>query len=346
MPRYSPADLTPMLTEHSLDGAANALRQLDDSYGLVPSTHRHQLDTVMDDLLAAARQNAFYDLQEVLEHWKRLVALAARLPHEALTKPDSLEEADRAHLYRNTLLTLVVAALAGHPRTTPKQVAATMPSMGPRSDVTSRAHTDDEILLLRTWTLHMSLCGDKNSRRTAAVYGQIDAGLSAGETTEVRPDHVIFENDLVDDGHPTYGLIRAGGLRGVDARDIDLATFNSHLIRNHINGANLTHRKLLTYWPRHELADQTERYAKGCASVITAMNGIREQAGLHHDDTAASSITEWRVRHTLETQGYDAALKISGRERTCLNDRLKHRNPYEEADQPQSNSNKSQLLEI
>ncbi|WP_457189577.1 hypothetical protein [Nocardioides sp. P5_E3] len=345
MARYAPADLTPMLTEHTLEDAAAALTRLDHRYELVPSTHRSQFAATVEDLLAAARTNSFSDLNEVIAHSRWLVALAARMPEEALAKPDSLEEADRAHLYRNTLLTLVVAALAGHPGT-PNDVGAKMAALGQRTPSALRAHTDDEILLLRMWVLHMSLCGDKNSCRTAAVYGEIDAGLNAGETTEIEPEHVTFESDLVVDGSSSSGWIEAPGLRGVANRDIELNTFNSHLIRNHIHAADLTKHKHLTYWPRNEYKD-AERYAKGCASVITAMNTIRKHAGLHHTDTAASSITEWRIRHTRDTQGYDAALKLSGRNSTCLNGRLKDRNPSPEPDETQAaKSQKNQMLDI
>jgi hypothetical protein len=142
MARYAPADLTPMLTKHTLEDGAAALTNLDSHYELVPSTHRTQFAATVDDLLEAARGNRFTDLQEVTSNWRWLVALAARMPEEALSKPDSLEEADGAHLYRNTLVTLVVAALASHPGT-PKHVAATMPALPQRTTNPLRAHTDD-----------------------------------------------------------------------------------------------------------------------------------------------------------------------------------------------------------
>jgi hypothetical protein len=93
------------------------------------------------------------------------------------------------------------------------------------------------------------------------------------------------------------------------------------------------------------LSCSDHRYKSGVRA--TGSGSIREQAGLHQADTATSSITDWRIRHTRDTQGYDAALKLSGRSRTCLNDRLKHRNPSPQPDENQTaKCGKSQMLEI
>lgn len=299
MSRYRRPDLSPVLENHSIDEAVADLLELDDQLGILPTTSGTDLRTALDTLAGHAHKLGLTQLDQVVVEAGTLIAAASGISQSRHGKHLNSAEAGHLHLHRNLLLAVTLAGIISY-RGDAAPVAARFPKLQPRSGASLRAHTDDETLLLRVWSLHMSQ-GDANNRRAAAVYAQCDTGLVAGETSQVKVSDIVLA--------PGEGLIDAPGHDGgVTARVLALDEYASTVIRRYVDGTNLAPGARLTYRPRTN-AD----YGAAAASAIQIVDRIRASVGLKHDDTTSASIWMWRATVTAAQDGIDAAVVISGR---------------------------------
>jgi hypothetical protein len=216
MSRYPRPDLSKVLDQHTIDEPRRDLLEADTRLGLVPAHARTQIYATVDALIEHARRFGWTNLHQVVLNLGPIIDATSgvrRADHGRFLPPD---QADSLHLHRNVLLTLVLAGVISY-NGDASQIAAVFPQLKQRTRARLRPHTEDETLLLRVWTLHLSQ-GDKNNRRAAAVYAQSDAGLVAGETTKVRTSDVVLT--------PGEAMIEAPGLDvGVAGRILPLEDY-------------------------------------------------------------------------------------------------------------------------
>lgn len=300
MSRYPRPDLSKVLEHHSIDEARADLVEVDKEFDVVPRHARTAIHRTVDTLIEHAHELGLLRLDQVVNNAGILIAAASGVRRQDHGRPLPPDQADALHLYRNTLLALVLAGVISYSGDA-AQITAAFPKPKQRTRAMLRPHTDDETLLMRMWALHLSQ-GDKNNRRAAAVYAQCDAGLVPGETTKVRTSDI----DLT----PGDAMIVAPGLEvGVADRLLPLEEYAASLLRRYVHGAAPTGGSRLTYRPRSGDYD----YERALSSAIGVIDRIRDAVGLTQHDTTNASVWMWRAASTELVHGISAAVAVSGR---------------------------------
>jgi hypothetical protein len=301
MSRYPRRDLSPVLKMHSVEEARADLLELDQQLDLIPATSRESLLTAIDQIVEFCLEHSdpLTNLAAIVDNQTTVIAATSGIRAQRHHQFLSADDAHQLHLYRNLLLVLVLAAVSSY-NGDAAPIAARFKQLPQRTAADLRPYADDETLLLRVWALHLSR-GDKNNRRAAAVYGECDAGLIAGETTSVNTDDLALS--------PDGSLIAAPGHdSGVKSRVIELDKFAVTVLDRYLAGADLADGDLLTYRPR-----KADSYAAAAVSAIGVIDRIRKAVGLKQHDTTNASVWMWRATMTRDLHGVKAAVTISGR---------------------------------
>lgn len=305
--------LSPTLkTVPAVDGVDDLLR-LHHQHGLIPlnpeSTTEYRLHQLRD-LLSRHQVSTF----ELATNPAAVISALTGVDRSDLTKYHPSEVAERLHAYRN--LALAVAVLAASTvavtsaATHPDAVYAHTVKLARRSFLTRRPLADDEIVLCRV-AAHLAALEDPRDH-TATIYTLIDAGLVPGETTHFKID------DLDEPELPR--LLLAAGNAQVASRFLELDPFTTVILSRHVDHAlraGHSPNTPLTYKPRAPKSADKQQHQPGSISATASAQRIIDRfighLGLPTGDITASSITQWRVAHTIATQGVQAALAISGR---------------------------------
>ena len=165
--------------------------------------------------------------------------------------------------------------------------------------------TDDEIALARAWALVAAAYPQK--RYAAAVYTVCDAGARLGELPAAR------HSDLYGDHEPEAFL--AAGTPNRSARFLPLGAFHRSVLAQTVRPRNGDEDTLLLAHPRGS-ASQAGDFTG--AAATRALNSFTAALGLKHADLAPASAARWRVQHTRETQGFDAAVEIAGTSKAAV----------------------------
>lgn len=300
MSRYPRRNLSKVLDQHTIDEARDDLVQIDGELALVPEHARETFYNTVEALVEHAQRFGWTTMHEVLENVGPILDGTSGVRREDHSRFLTFERAESLHLHRNVLLTLLLAGVMSY-NGDASQIAAAFPKLKQRTRARLRPHTDDETLLLRMWTLHLSK-GDKNNRRAAAVYAQSDTGLVTGETT------MVYDTDI--DLTPGGAMIEAPGLGDrVDSRILPLDTYATTILVRYIDGADLPAGSRLTYRPRKGGYD----YERALPSAIGIIDRVRDAVALTHNDTTNASVWMWRAATTELLHGINAAVELTGR---------------------------------
>jgi hypothetical protein len=292
---------SPVLNSVTLAEARAQFDRLDEALNIVPTTHRATLNATLDTLLATAGRLEMRMLLDVVKDADVLLSCTTTVPRDQLRRLHPESMAATLHMHRNTLLALVLAAVIDYNGNV-KEIAKAFKPLARRTADHERPCSDDEILVLRLWTWHGAQnLTDADTRRAAAVYAAVDAGAFPGETPSIKPDDV-----QLSEGDPIF--LAPGHRNGVDARCIALDTYNAAQLLPCLQDATGT-RRHLTYVPR----TNTELdYGKAAASATQIIDRFREILGLIGGDITSSSVTNWRIVHTVATNGIVAGRELSG----------------------------------
>lgn len=232
----------------------------------------------------------------------KLNDVLARLTGQSrlILNPD-LATCDQLHLYRNTAITVILAAAAMFGADT-RPVLARIPELKQRTQSRDRPLTDDEITLLRV--LAAIRIADLATSQGATVFALCDAGLTPTETTQVIGADI--------DDSPECPLVQAAGHhRGLSARLLPLERFHTAILAERMSqGPARRPRDTLTYCPRTNKPGSDA----AAASVSGIMSRFMDAVQINQVDVSPASPRAWRIRHTWVTEGPEAATEKSGRD--------------------------------
>ena len=286
--------------------AAFPLRELLGEFEVFAAAHAVTLDHHHPTLVQTWNEitQAAADLG-ILNAGALLTKLPAVLAHltdqEKLIPYPDLAIRDQLHLYRNTAITVILAAAALFGADT-RPVLARIPELKQRTQSRDRPLTDDEITLLRV--LAAIRIADLSTSQAATVFALCDAGLTPTETTQVIGADI--------DDSPECPLVQAAGhQQGLSARLLPLEGFHTAILAERMSQDPARRpRDTLSYCPRTNKPGS----AAAAASVSGIMSRFMDAVQINGVDVSPASPRAWRIRHTWFTEGPEAAMQISGRD--------------------------------
>lgn len=281
-----------------------------EAHAVVPATFRDAFQEIAASLMATAEKYEVQTVAKLLADTDVVLSGAAGVPKPKALTPTT----ERAvyHQHRNVLTTLVVAAYLHGPRTstsaqpTPAQLVA--PVAQQRTSHPHRPMADDEIVLARTWALVAAHHSQK--RYAATVYTVCDAGARLSELPAAR------HSDLCGDDEPDAFL--AGGTPDRNARFLPLGTFHRSVLERTVDPRSHEDALLLAH-PRGRASEAGDFTG---AAATRALSAFTAALGLKHADLVPASAARWRVQHTRDTQGLDAAVEIAGTSKAAVESEL------------------------
>ncbi|MCR6491435.1 hypothetical protein [Cellulomonas sp. P24] len=286
--------------------AAIPLRELLGEFEVFAAAHAVTLDHHHPTLVQTWNEitQAATDLG-ILNTGALLTKLPAVLAHltgqKNVTGYPALAVRDQLHLYRNTAITVILAAAAMVGVDT-RPVLACIPRLKQRSQSRDRPLTDDEITLLRV--LAAIRIADLSTSQGATVFALCDAGLTPTETTQVTGADI--------DDSPECPLVQAAGHhQGLNARLLPLEEFHTAILAERMSQDPARRpRDTLSYCPRTNKPGS----AAAAASVSGIMSRFMDAVQINEGDVSPASPRAWRIRHTWFIEGPEAATEKSGRD--------------------------------
>ena len=215
----------------------------------------------------------------------------------------STSDADALHAARNVIAAIVLAAhvLNGSDDHAIYDHIRDLTTVAPRHGAKDRPARDDEVLLLRTATMH-SLQRSSRYVRSAITYAVAESGAHPVETTAVRPTD--FDSLVA----PTTVHLDGSASRWYRARRLPLTSFARHVIREGINA--------------HLAADPRGHQSRLCfngaissasASSSNILKHLAERVGIIAPSLEGSYATRWRAHKEMKDNGVGAALILIGK---------------------------------
>lgn len=291
--------LSPTLATIPVDQLLEEFEAFDAAHRVTPNGYGATLTRTWNQITRAAASRGLGETGALLtELTDVLVDLTGE---KNLSQYPPLAVRDQLHLYRNTTITVILAAAAMIGADT-RPVLAGAPTLKQRTQSRDRPLTHDEITVLRV--LAATRVAAKSSSQAATVFALCDAGQTPTETTQVTV------NDI-DDRIQCPLVQTAGHRRGLSARLLPLDAFHTAILAERMSqDPRRRPSDTLSYAPRTNApgSDAAAASASGIVSRFMA------EAKIANIDVAPCSIRAWRIRHAWDTQGPDAAMQISGRD--------------------------------
>ena len=267
---------------------------------LLEDLEEHAIRRLTREIVAAAEDLGVPDLAGLVERAQEIVeevtGLSAADRGQFLKSPRVLE----VQRVRNTLAALV-ASVAVAAEQDARPILAALPKLQAPQGGRTRILTGEEILLLRLHTL--GLARHRRGHGPASQYMLVEAGARPSETTAVRP--ADFDN-LHDPA-----AVALSGMRGyAKPRTVSLPAWcrpvMQQIMTAHLAQHETAATSLLAYHGTHP-AGSHEASASASGNLSRAMR----HAGIVHQPEA-TSILRWRIAHTEDTEGTNAAAVRSG----------------------------------
>jgi len=232
---------------------------------VLPARHHDAFWSLWDALHGEAASLGANTVSQLLKDQAKIIQRA--IARNGPTQGPSVDR-EAQHLYRNTLLTVVLAAYLETP-----YKAATPTDLVPRvkdqrTSEMDRPAADDEITLARTWALLRART--VQGTVAAATYSLCDAGLRLDETKRVQLDDF--------DGADNPGLVLASGRPRIEPRFIALDEVNVVALAARI--AHVKHQGKTSLLHNARKAEPTPGAA--LVSAINTMNRIYGDLGIDH----------------------------------------------------------------
>lgn len=296
------------LAGDSLDEAAELFAQLDEQTGLIPDHARATITATMDELRTSAANLGIKTMGALCSKIETLLRHSAHVDQVTTAHPTRI--ADPLHRQRNIALAWAMACAQSLDKKA-DPIVKLFPTLPARTAGGERAHTDDEIMLLRVNALDALRRAGGN--KAAGVYAMVDAGATPAESTAITRN----EFDAADDSGPTCMLIPRSNVH-IAERLVDLDSFAVHVLTRVLRWGRDRGRAAMS-----PIAYDYSGGARDAdsASVSAMLRRQHKRVGIGHADTVPSSTRRWRIQATFDQQGLDAAIEIAGQSATQL-DRL------------------------
>lgn len=295
--------LDEVLGSITLTEARDAFFTLNKNYGILPERTAAELTRDFDILATKAQKIGLKNLRQLVTSQELLLVAVAELANP--NGDDVTEVAERAHHWRNLILTLALAGVSCHhakPTTICRHIT---PLPEDRTAEQRRPLRPDEALLLRTYiAVDVEQAPISRGRTNAAIYALMDAGCNASETSHTTLNHFDF-TDV-----PT--TVIAHGNKHIGDRVLHLDRFARIILGQLTRDAverDLDATAVLTYRPRGHKDDSNSSNSTPMGIITRLMIAV----GLRHTDLTPASVTQWRVEQGLAALGAEYALAISGR---------------------------------